>query len=70
MTATVHAFFENGRFRPVEPVGLPDRSLAEIQVRTSDEPEVNCVDAGRTGESLLRSWRTIRLGRHRHRGST
>jgi predicted DNA-binding antitoxin AbrB/MazE fold protein len=27
MTATIHAFFENGLFRPVEPVGLPERSL-------------------------------------------
>jgi predicted DNA-binding antitoxin AbrB/MazE fold protein len=40
MTATIHAFFENGRFRPVEPVSLPDRSLVEIKVRMSDEAEV------------------------------
>jgi predicted DNA-binding antitoxin AbrB/MazE fold protein len=40
MTATIHAFFENGRFRPVEPVGLPERSLVEIEVRTSDEREI------------------------------
>ena len=40
MTATIHAFFENGLFRPVEPVDLPERSLVEIEVRTSDEPEI------------------------------
>jgi hypothetical protein len=25
MTQTIHAIFENGIFRPVEPVNLPDR---------------------------------------------
>ncbi|MFZ1932331.1 MAG: antitoxin family protein [Thermoguttaceae bacterium] len=38
MTATIHALFENGRFRPVEPVGLPDRSLVEIEVHSWEEP--------------------------------
>jgi predicted DNA-binding antitoxin AbrB/MazE fold protein len=40
MTATIHAFFENGLFRPVEPIGLPERSLVELEVRTSDDQEV------------------------------
>ncbi len=38
MTATIHAFFENGRFRPLEPVRLPDRSLVEIEVHAWEEP--------------------------------
>ena len=38
MTATIHAFYENGRFRPVEPVTLPERTSVEIEVRTSDKP--------------------------------
>jgi predicted DNA-binding antitoxin AbrB/MazE fold protein len=33
MTATIHAFYENGIFRPVEPVALPQRSLVEIDAR-------------------------------------
>jgi predicted DNA-binding antitoxin AbrB/MazE fold protein len=38
MIATVHAFFENGLFRPVEPIGLPERSLVEIEVHSCEEP--------------------------------
>ena len=41
MTATIHAFFENGRFRPVEPIGLPDRSLVEIEVHGCEKPSVS-----------------------------
>ena len=40
MTATIHAFFENGLFRPVEPVDFPERSLVEIEVRTWEEPSL------------------------------
>ena len=39
MTTTIHAIFENGVFRPVEAVALPERTSVEIEVRTSDEPE-------------------------------
>jgi predicted DNA-binding antitoxin AbrB/MazE fold protein len=39
MTTTIHAIFENGVFRPVEPVALPECTSVEIEVRTSDEPE-------------------------------
>lgn len=38
MTATIHAFFENGLFRPVGPVGLPERSLVEIEVHSCEQP--------------------------------
>lgn len=37
MTTTVHAIFENGVFRPVEPVFLPERTSVELDVRTPGE---------------------------------
>ena len=37
MTSTVHAIYENGVFRPVEPVDLPDRTAVELQLRVSGE---------------------------------
>ncbi len=33
MTRTIHAIFENGVFRPTEPVDLPDRCQVEFEVR-------------------------------------
>ena len=30
---TIHAIFENGVFRPVEAVNLPDRCQVEVEVR-------------------------------------
>lgn len=33
MTQTIHAVYENGVFRPVEPVNLPDRCEVEVEVR-------------------------------------
>jgi predicted DNA-binding antitoxin AbrB/MazE fold protein len=39
MTTTIHAIFENGVFRPVEPVTLPECTSVEIEVRTSDKPQ-------------------------------
>ncbi|HEV3416445.1 MAG TPA: antitoxin family protein [Pirellulales bacterium] len=44
MTQTFHAIFENGVFRPVEKVDLPDRCEVEVEVRTvathSDVPSL------------------------------
>jgi predicted DNA-binding antitoxin AbrB/MazE fold protein len=37
MNTTVHAIFENGVFRPVEPVSLPDRTSVELEVRLPGE---------------------------------
>ena len=37
MTTTVHAIFEKGVFRPVEPVALPEHTSVELEVRTPDE---------------------------------
>ncbi len=33
MTQTIHAVYENGVFRPVEPVNLPDQCEVEVEVR-------------------------------------
>jgi predicted DNA-binding antitoxin AbrB/MazE fold protein len=30
---TIHAIYENGVFRPVEPVDLPDHTAVEVQLR-------------------------------------
>ncbi len=37
MTTTVHAIFENGVFRPVEPISLPESTSVELEVRIPDE---------------------------------
>jgi predicted DNA-binding antitoxin AbrB/MazE fold protein len=39
MTSTVHAIFENGVFRPVEPVDLPEKTPVELEVRVPDEQQ-------------------------------
>lgn len=33
MTTTIHAIFENGVFKPTQPVDLPDRCEVEVEVR-------------------------------------
>jgi predicted DNA-binding antitoxin AbrB/MazE fold protein len=39
MTTTVHAIFENGVFRPVEPISLPEYTSVELEVRTPGEQQ-------------------------------
>ena len=39
MSSTVHAIYENGVFRPVEPVDLPEHTSVELQLRVSTEQE-------------------------------
>jgi predicted DNA-binding antitoxin AbrB/MazE fold protein len=34
MTTAIHAIYENGVFRPIQPVDLPDRCEVEVEVRT------------------------------------
>jgi predicted DNA-binding antitoxin AbrB/MazE fold protein len=42
---TVRAVFENGVFRPVEPVSLPERCEVEVEVRqVKEEPKVPTLD--------------------------
>ncbi|MBI3468257.1 MAG: antitoxin family protein, partial [Planctomycetes bacterium] len=33
MVQTIHAVYENGVFRPIEAVNLPDRCEVEVEVR-------------------------------------
>ena len=39
MTTTIHAIFENGVFRPVEPISLPESTPVELEVRTPDQQQ-------------------------------
>ena len=39
MTSIVHAIYENGVFRPVEPVELPDNTPVELELRIRREEE-------------------------------
>jgi predicted DNA-binding antitoxin AbrB/MazE fold protein len=38
MTKTIHAVFEDGVFRPLEPVDLPERTAVEFEPRVTDGP--------------------------------
>jgi predicted DNA-binding antitoxin AbrB/MazE fold protein len=42
MAATIHAIYENGVFRPVEPVDLPDCTPVEFEPRVLAEPPPVC----------------------------
>lgn len=35
---TIHAVYENGVFRPMEKVALPDRCEVEVEIRQVKEP--------------------------------
>ena len=37
MSRTIHAIYENGVFRPTEPVNLPERCEVEVEVRQVNE---------------------------------
>jgi predicted DNA-binding antitoxin AbrB/MazE fold protein len=39
MTSTVHAIYENGVFRPVGPVSLPENTPVELEVRIPADQE-------------------------------
>lgn len=41
MNRTISAIFENGLFRPTEPVGLTDGARVELTVRTDDAAPSN-----------------------------
>jgi predicted DNA-binding antitoxin AbrB/MazE fold protein len=36
MTKTIHAIYENGVFRPIEPVNLPDHTTVQIELRVEE----------------------------------
>jgi predicted DNA-binding antitoxin AbrB/MazE fold protein len=35
---TIHAIYENGVFRPTEPVDLPERSEVTVEPKPADQP--------------------------------
>jgi predicted DNA-binding antitoxin AbrB/MazE fold protein len=45
MTFSVDATFENGAFKPVKPVSLPEGTAVQLQVRPLDEPPVDPLEA-------------------------
>ena len=45
MTQTIHAVFENGIFRPTEPVNLPDRCNVQVEVHELPaDPKIPSLD--------------------------
>jgi predicted DNA-binding antitoxin AbrB/MazE fold protein len=46
MTSTVHAVYENGVFRPVEPVDLPDHTRVELELRIPGEQDPGKIPGG------------------------
>jgi predicted DNA-binding antitoxin AbrB/MazE fold protein len=46
MTKTIHAIYENGVLRPIEPLDLPDRTEVEIQLRVEDRTETAPMSEG------------------------
>ena len=43
MPTAIHAIYENGVFRPVQPVDLPERCEVEVDIRavSGESPDVN-----------------------------
>ena len=52
----IHAIFENGAFRPTEPVDLPERCEVVFEPHRVDEPKRDQLD--RIHELLTRSYDT------------
>ena len=47
MPQTIHAVYENGVFRPVEPVNLPERCQVEVEIRqVIEEPKPPAMSEG------------------------
>src|SRR5262249_9600448 len=46
MTKTIHAIYENGMFRPVEPVNRPERTAVEIELRVAVRTETAPMSEG------------------------
>lgn len=46
MTKTIHAIYENGVFRPIEPVNLPDQTAVEIELRIEEGTEIAPMSEG------------------------
>jgi predicted DNA-binding antitoxin AbrB/MazE fold protein len=45
MSTIIHAIYENGVFRPTEPVDLPERTAVEVEIREIKEaPRIPSLD--------------------------
>ena len=46
MSRTIRAVYENGVFRPIEPVDLPEHTAVEFEPRIQDDPPPSPMSAG------------------------
>lgn len=46
MFKTIHAIYENGVFRPIEPVDLPESTVVEFEPRVAQSPLSSTMSAG------------------------
>ena len=46
MSRTIHAIFENGVFRPLEPVDLPEQTRVEFEPRIGELPSPPKISKG------------------------
>jgi predicted DNA-binding antitoxin AbrB/MazE fold protein len=52
---TIHAIYENGIFRPTEPVNLPDKTPVEFEPKIVSSPNDDAAAQRRVYELLRRS---------------
>jgi predicted DNA-binding antitoxin AbrB/MazE fold protein len=64
---TIRAIYENGVFRPMSPVKLPEGTIVDLQV-SHDEPDVRSLVPPGTDEGLIRIYEI--LGRRFDSGHT
>ena len=55
---TVHAIYENGVFRPTDPVDLPDRCMVEFVPKVIEQPAESVGSSSAIYEILSRSYET------------
>ena len=70
MTTTVHAIFEKGVFRPVEPISLPESTSVELEVRMPGEQRTAIANVGRASQGVCHSGGAVRFRPLRYSGST
>ena len=64
---TIRAIFENGVFRPVQPVTLPEGTMVDLQL-TEEAVDVRSLAPPGTDENLIRAYEI--LGRRFDSGQT
>jgi predicted DNA-binding antitoxin AbrB/MazE fold protein len=66
MLKTIHAIYENGVFRPIEAIDLPELTTVEFEPRVVNEPATS--DPGHMSEGLAKIYEI--LGRRYSSGHT